>query len=61
MELEGLKRGLAVIKNTNVAIKTLITDRHSGIKKFIRENEEIDQRFDCWHLTTSMKQKYKYY
>lgn len=47
MELEGLKRGLTVIKNANVTIKTLITDRHSGIKKYMRENEEIDHRFDC--------------
>lgn len=61
MELEGLKRCLAVIKNADVTIKTLITDRHSGIKKYIRENEEIDHRFDCWHLSTSMRQKYKYY
>lgn len=57
MELEGLKRGLAVIKDADVTIKTLITDRHSGIKKYMRENEEaIDHRFDCWHLSTSTKQ-----
>ena len=49
MELEGLKRGLAVIKMHEVKIKTLITDRHSGIKEYIREKEkEVEHRFDCW-------------
>ncbi|KAL9951461.1 hypothetical protein ACROYT_G044124 [Oculina patagonica] len=56
MELEGLKRGLAVVKNAEVTVATLITDRHSGVKKYMRINEEqIDHRFDCWHLSTSTK------
>ena len=58
MELEGLKRSLTVIKNQGVDIKTLVTDRHSGIKKYMREQEkDIDQRFDCWHMATSMLQR----
>ena len=58
MELEGLKRGLVAIKNQEVTIKTLITDRHAGITKYMRENEsDIDHRFDCWHMATSMLQK----
>ena len=49
MELEGLKRILTVIKNQDVDIQTLVTDRHSGIKKYMHEQEEdIDRRFDCW-------------
>jgi len=49
MELEGLKRGLAVIKNQEVTI------RHAGIKKYMRENEsDNNHRFDCWHMATSM-------
>ena len=55
MELEGPKRGLAVIKSEEVTIKTLITDRGSGIKKYMRENEkDVDHKFDCWHVATSM-------
>ena len=55
MELEGLKRSLSVIKNQDVDIQTLVTDRHSGIKKYLREQEkDIDHRFDCWHMATSM-------
>ena len=55
MELEGLNRSLTVIKNQGVDIKTLVTDRHSGIKKYMREQEkDIDHRFDCWHMATSM-------
>ena len=54
MGLEGLKRGLTFINNNGVSIKTLVTDRHSGIKKYLRENEqEIDHRFDFWHVATS--------
>ena len=55
MELEGLKRALATVKSQEVTIKTLITDRHAGVKKYIRENEkDIAHRFDCWHMATSM-------
>lgn len=42
-------------KNQDVDIPTLVTDRHSGIKKYLREQEkDIDHRFDCWHMATSM-------
>jgi len=55
MELEGLKRGLAFLKERNISISSLVTDRHAGIKKYLRENEgDIDHRFDCWHLSKSM-------
>ena len=40
MVQEGLKRSLTVIKNQGVDIKTLVTDRHSGIKKYMREQEK---------------------
>ena len=54
MELKGLKRALTFINNNGVSNKTLVTDRHSGIKKYLCENEqEIDHRFDFWHLATS--------
>jgi len=46
VELEGPKRGLAVIKSEEVTIKTLITERGSGIKKYMRENEkDVDHKF----------------
>ena len=55
MELEGLKRSLTVIKNQDMQIQTLATDRHTGIKKYMREQEnDIDHRFDCWHMATGM-------
>ena len=58
MELEGLKRSLTVIKNQDVDIQTLVKDRHSGIKKYMREQEkDIDHRFDCWHMATSMLER----
>lgn len=37
MELEGLKRGLARLQEEQIAISHLITDRHSQIKKYMRE------------------------
>ena len=46
MELEGLKRGLTFINNNGVSIKTLVTDRHSGIKKkYLRENKQHTYAF----------------
>ena len=36
MELEGLKRGLQFLKEQQMSIKSLTTDRHMSIKKYMR-------------------------
>ena len=51
MELEGLKRGLERIAEEQLEISHLITDRHSQIKKYMRETHQtITHWFDCWHV-----------
>lgn len=37
MELEGLQRGLAKIAEEELQVSHLVTDRHSQIKKYMRE------------------------
>jgi len=50
MELEGLKRGIAFLKN-HVNIKEVVTDRHPSIKKYMRtEQEDKSHLFDVWHV-----------
>ena len=51
MELEGLKRGLAVFKDHDINVKELVTDRHPQVKKYMREeNADISHYFDVWHM-----------
>ncbi|MES9883741.1 MAG: hypothetical protein ABW185_23055 [Sedimenticola sp.] len=51
MELEGLKRGLAVLLQENVDIDSLTTDRHPQVKKYMREQQpEITHWYDVWHV-----------
>ena len=52
MELEGLKRGLANLKQNGIKASTLIKDRHLSIRKHMREHEkETDHRVDVWHTS----------
>jgi len=51
MELEGLKRGLAKLRDMDIEIRSLVTDRHIGIANHIKVHEEtINHYFDCWHV-----------
>lgn len=52
MELEGLKRGIQKLRDLDVDITSLVTDRHVGIANYIKENEkDITHYFDCWHVS----------
>ncbi|XP_062582679.1 uncharacterized protein LOC134252712 [Saccostrea cucullata] len=58
MELEGLQRGLARIADEDLQISHLVTDRHSQIKKYMRETHpEIIHWFDCWHIAKGIYKK----
>ena len=53
MELEGLKRSLAVVQESSTITRrkiTLITDRHSQVCKWLRENTNVTLYFDIWHI-----------
>ncbi|CAC5398257.1 unnamed protein product [Mytilus coruscus] len=59
MELEGLKRGLSLLMDTNnIEVSTLVTDRHVMIKKFMKDNHpEINHYFDVWHIAKGISKK----
>ena len=47
LEKEGLIRSLAFFDNNGLKVDTLVTDRHTGITKYMRENyPEITHYFD---------------
>jgi len=52
MELEGLKRSLHFLTVMNqLNVTHLVTDRHSSVKKYMREEQEdIIHWFDVWHV-----------
>lgn len=51
MEKEGLVRGMQFLKGQKFSISTLVTDRHTQIAKWMREEAfDTDHRYDIWHL-----------
>jgi len=55
MELEGLKRSVEFLKENNLHIQTVITDRHRMIGKWLRENVPgVKHLFDVWHVSAGM-------
>lgn len=58
MEKEGLIRSLAFLKQCDIKVRSLTTDRHPGIKKHMREKEpNIAHHFDVWHVAKGIKKK----
>ena len=46
------------VKGKQLKIKSLTTDHHCQIKKYMREEkEDIDHHFDVWHFCKSNKIK----
>jgi len=51
MELEGLKRCLALLEEEELEVSHLVTDRYYQIKKYVKtEKGDIQNWFDCWHV-----------
>ena len=51
MEKEGLVRSISFLQKHSLDIGLLVTDRHTQIAKWMRENHSsIDHRYDAWHL-----------
>lgn len=51
MELAGLERTLKTLKDHGLDIKSITTDRHLGVKKYLREQHpDIKHWFDVWHV-----------
>nr|XP_034334865.1 uncharacterized protein LOC117692019 [Crassostrea gigas] len=57
MELAGLKRAMGFLKD-HVNIKTLVTDRHSMVKKYMKDcHAEKNHYFDVWHIAKGVSKK----
>ena len=54
MEKEGFIRCIMFLYALGLSIGTLVTDRHSGIRKWVSERLDINHRFDIWHIAKSM-------
>ena len=55
MEKEGLSRAIDYLSANSLDVKTLVTDRHKQIAKFIRDKHpSIDHRYDVWHVSKDM-------
>lgn len=51
MEKEGLIRAIHELHENDLTMGTLVTDRHSQIAKWVRENlPDITHCYDVWHL-----------
>ena len=51
MEKEGLVRVLKFLEDHGLQVEVLVTDRHTQISKWMRENRsEIKHYFDVWHV-----------
>ena len=59
MEMEGLER--VVEQLANIDIKTLVTDRHRSIAKYIREQlPGVLHLFDVWHVAKGIHILFKF-
>ena len=55
MEYHGFVQAMEYLLGTGLLLKTLISDRHSGIAKHMTEKlASIKHYFDVWHPKKSM-------
>lgn len=58
MEKEGLIRSLEFLEKSGVKVASLVTDRHTQVQKFVREQKpDIDHFYDVWHLCKALTKK----
>ncbi|XP_067305463.1 uncharacterized protein [Pseudorasbora parva] len=58
MEKEGFERSLSLLEQRGVVIQSLVTDRHTGVQKFMREQKkDIRHYFDPWHMGKGLGKK----
>ena len=58
MEKMSFVKVLSKIKEKGLNIEPITTDRHTGIRKHMREKEKsISQQFDVWHFCKSIRKK----
>lgn len=58
MEKVGFKKVMSKVKAKGIIPNQITTDRHTGIRKHLREEEpDIDHQFDIWHFVKNLKKK----
>ena len=58
MEKMGFVKVLSELKEKGLNMEQISTDRHTGIRKHMREKEKsISQQFDVWHFCKSIRKK----
>uniref|UniRef100_A0A9J8A9J5 THAP-type domain-containing protein n=1 Tax=Cyprinus carpio carpio TaxID=630221 RepID=A0A9J8A9J5_CYPCA len=58
MEMEGFERSLSLLEERGVVVQSLVTDRHTGVQKFMREQKkDISHFFDLWHMGKGLGKK----
>lgn len=58
MEKEGFMRSLSMLEEKGVKVQAIMTDRHRGLQKVLREEKkEIGHYFDPWHMGEGMGKK----
>ena len=58
MEKMGFAKMLSELKEKGLNIEQITTDRHTGIRRHMREKEKsISQQFDVWHICKSIRKK----
>lgn len=54
MEMDGLLRCMKMLKENEITIKSLTTDRHPTVESHMAKNvPEVEHRFDTWHVVKS--------
>ncbi|KAG1660234.1 hypothetical protein GQR58_022100 [Nymphon striatum] len=58
MEKEGLVRALKAIQQRGLKIKEVTTDRHTSIRKYLREkHQDVKHSLDVWHVAKGLRKK----
>ncbi|KAG7454045.1 hypothetical protein MATL_G00263980 [Megalops atlanticus] len=56
IEMEGLKRSLALLEERGITLDSIVTDRHPQIQKFLKETR-IKHYYDVWHIEKGLSKK----
>ncbi|XP_073321849.1 uncharacterized protein [Pagrus major] len=58
MEKEGFERSLSFLEGKGIVVNSIVTDRHTGVQKFLREQRPgISHYFDPWHMGKGIGKK----
>ena len=58
MEKPSFTKALNEVKQKEICVNQLTTDRHTGMQKYMREEElEITHQFNVWHFVKNIKKR----